>query len=150
MKYWIAFLLLTSGVSGAAPVRSEAPRPIVPETLRWSSPPNIPGVKAVWILGAEEKAGPYILRVRLGKGSRIPPHTHPDERHTTVLSGTIYVGFGENFDETRVVAVPAGAVYVAPANVPHYIWAKDGDAEYQEAGVGPTATVILKPRNSTP
>ena len=68
---------------------------------------------------------------------------HPDERSSTVLSGTIYVGFGEIFDEARLVAIPAGAVYVAPANVPHYVWAKDGEAVYQEAGVGPTATTII-------
>ena len=62
-----------------------------------------------------------------------------------MLSGTIYVGFGETFDASKVVAVPAGAVYVAPADVPHYIWAKNGNAEYQEAGGGQTATVMLKP-----
>ena len=45
----------------------------------------------------------------------------------------------------KVVAIPTGAVYVAPADVPHYIWAKDGNAEYQEAGEGLTATVMLKP-----
>ncbi|MBP7149731.1 MAG: cupin domain-containing protein, partial [Acidobacteria bacterium] len=69
----------------------------------------------------------------------------PDERNTTVISGTVYVGFGESFDETKIVAVPAGAVYVAPAGVPHYLWAKDGDVVYQEAGVGPTGTSFGKP-----
>ena len=39
--------------------------------------------------------------------------------------------------------VPAGALYVAPANVPHSLWARDGDVIYQEAGVGPTANTIL-------
>jgi hypothetical protein len=62
-----------------------------------------------------------------------------------VLSGTIYVGFGATFDEAKMVAVPAGGVYVAPAKVPHYVWAKDGEAVYQEAGVGPTATVPVTP-----
>ena len=71
---------------------------------------------------------------------RIAPHTHPDERNSTVLSGTLYVGFGAVFDASKVVAVPAGAVYAAPANVAHYVWAKDGDVTYQEVGIGPTAT----------
>ena len=48
------------------------------------------------------------------------------------------------FDESKVVAIPAGGVYVAPANVAHYVWARDGEAIYQEAGVGPTATVPVK------
>ena len=43
-----------------------------------------------------------------------------------------------------MVVIPAGAVYVTPAHVPHYIWAKDGEALYQESGIGPTATVIIK------
>jgi hypothetical protein len=45
-----------------------------------------------------------------------------------VLLGTIDVGFGENFDETKVVAIPTGGMYVAPAGLPHYVWAKDGGA----------------------
>jgi hypothetical protein len=61
-----------------------------------------------------------------------------------VLAGTLYVGFGENFDESRVVAIPAGAVYVTPANISHYVWAKEGDAIYQEAGVGPTGTSFMQ------
>ena len=59
------------------------------------------------------------------------------------MSGTIYVGFGEIFDAGKVVAVHAGSVYVVPANAPHYIWAKDGDAVYQESGTGPTANKMI-------
>lgn len=47
------------------------------------------------------------------------------------------------FAETKVVAIPSGAVYVAPANVPHYVWARDGEVLYQEAGVGPTGTTFV-------
>jgi hypothetical protein len=32
---------------------------------------------------------------------------------------------------------------VAPAGVPHYIWAKDGEALYQEAGMGPTGVTLI-------
>ena len=125
-------------------LQSNAPAPISPESLPWTSPPNVPGLRAAWVLGAEQKPGVYLLRVHLAPGTRIPPHTHPDERNTTVLIGTINVGFGETVDESRMVVVPAGAVYVTPAHVPHYIWAKDGEALYQESGIGPTATVIIK------
>jgi quercetin dioxygenase-like cupin family protein len=86
------------------------------------------------------------IRMKLAAGARIPPHTHPDPRSSTVLAGTIWVGFGETFDEAALVAVPAGAVYVAPAGVPHYVWAKDGEAIYQESGVGPTATTPVERR----
>jgi quercetin dioxygenase-like cupin family protein len=143
MKQFVALLLLAGGFAGLTLAQGKMPAPVLPESLRWQGPPDIPALKAAWMLGAEQKPGPYILRVKLAENGLIPPHTHPDERNTSVLSGTIYVGFDATFDENKVVAVPAGAVYVAPANVPHYIWAKDGNAEYQEAGFGPTATEIL-------
>ncbi len=121
------------------------PEPIRPEARAWFSPPLQPGLRAAWLLGSEKEAGPYVLRVQLAPGARIPPHSHPDTRHSTVLRGTLYVGFGDTVDEARWVAVPAGALYVAPAGVPHWLWAKDGEVEYQEAGSGPTATRPLKP-----
>ena len=78
----------------------------------------------------------------LAQGAIINPHVHSDERFSVVLSGTIYVGFGTEVDETKVVAVPTGGVYIAPAGVAHYVWAKEGAAEYQESGVGPTSTTF--------
>jgi uncharacterized RmlC-like cupin family protein len=130
---------------GATPVT--APEPILPGSLHYVSPPGLPGVEAALILGDPGKAAPYLQRVKLAAGAKVPPHTHPDERNTTVLSGTIYVGFGETFDPSRVVAVPTGAVYVAPAGIPHYVWAKDGAAVYQEAGMGPTdVTMVASPK----
>ena len=139
-----ALVLFGSVLAMLAAAPTDAPVPILPDSLRWVSPPNVTGLQAAWVLGEEQKHGPYLIRVKLARGARIAPHTHPDERNTTVLAGTIYVGFGEEFDETKIVAIPVGAVYVAPARVPHYIWAKDGDAMYQEAGVGPTGTSFGK------
>jgi quercetin dioxygenase-like cupin family protein len=138
-----ALVLFATLLARLALAQGYAPIRISPESLRWVSPPNLSGVHSAWVLGNEQQPGIYLLRVKLAPGARVPPHTHPDDRNSTVLSGTIYVGFGETFDEARMVAIPAGAVYVAPANVPHYIWAKDGDAQYQEAGIGPTGTVML-------
>jgi quercetin dioxygenase-like cupin family protein len=144
VRYFFAIILVAVNIfSGLAIAQGVAPEPILPGSLQWSSPPNMSGIQGAWVLGAEQKPGFYILRVKLSPGARIPPHTHPDERNTTVLTGTIYVGFGKNFDENKVVAVPAGAVYIAPANVPHYVWAKEGDAVYQESGTGPTKTLFI-------
>jgi len=110
------------------------------QDVEFSGPPSISELSAAWMLGGETEPGPYALRVRLARGGRIPPHTHPDARHTVVLEGTLWVGTGARFDPERLIAVPAGAVLWVPARVPHYVWAKDGDVEYQENGQGPTAT----------
>lgn len=126
------------------PVAPEPPGPTVqaisPAQATWVEPPNLAGLRAAWLVGNETDPGPYALRLRLAQGGRIGVHVHPDDRLTTVLSGTLYVGFGTIFDETRVHPIPAGAVYVAPADQPHYVWARDGDVEYQESGFAPTAT----------
>ncbi len=136
----IALLTLAVAPAIATPA---APVPVLPEDLRWASPPNNPAAQAAWVVGAEGTVGPYLLRVKLAAGGKLPPHTHPDTRSSTVLTGTLYVGFGTTFDAARMVAVPIGGVYVAPAGVPHFVWAKDGDVSYQEAGVGPTTTTPI-------
>jgi quercetin dioxygenase-like cupin family protein len=144
-RYFFATILLAINIfSGFAIAESIVPEPILPGSLHWESPPTMSGIQGAWVLGAEQLPELYILRVKLSSGAIIPPHTHPDERNTTVLTGTIHVGFGEKFDESKVVAVPAGAVYIAPANVPHYVWAREGDAIYQEAGTGPTRTLFVE------
>ncbi|MEO8308660.1 MAG: cupin domain-containing protein [Pseudomonadota bacterium] len=128
---------------GIAMAEQSAITPILPEKLQWSTPPNIPAVRSAWILGSEQQAGTYAMRVVLASNGRIPPHTHPDTRYSTVLSGTLFVGLGTKFDPAVMVAVPAGGVYVAPAGVTHFLWAKGGEVVYQEAGVGPTGTKVL-------
>lgn len=137
-------IMSTLVISASAIAQSLTPKPITPDSLKWFSPPGNPSLHAAWVLGSGNEPGTYVLRVKLDKGGIIPPHTHPDTRYSTVLSGTLYVGFGKSIEESKMVAVPAGGVYVAPANVPHYLRAKDGDVIYQEAGEGPTATVLIK------
>ncbi len=138
-------LAITSLIPKGAVADDGLPLPILPDTLRWIDAPGGLPLQATWILGAESKPEPYLLRVRLRAGGRIPPHTHPDARNSTVLSGTLYIGFGATFDESKLVAIPAGAVYVAPAHVPHFVAAKDEAVLYQEAGSGPTGTAFVKP-----
>lgn len=140
----VGSLAAATAVATLAVAGELVPWPLSPDKFNWAHPLGLEALQAAWVVGEEKKSSPYLLRVRIAPGGRIPPHVHPDERNTTVLSGTVYVGFGEIFDETRVVAIPTGSVYTAPANVPHYIWAKDGAVEYQESGVGPTATTPLK------
>ena len=119
------------------------PQPIEVQTLNWIGPPPVPGLMFTWVAGSEQKQGLYALRVKLEQNTKIPPHTHPDQRLSTVLSGTLYVGFGESFDENKLVAIESGNAYVAPAQTSHFIWAKDGEVIYQETGIGPTATKMI-------
>ena len=144
MKKWITAAVLFSSAVALAQTQATPPAPVMPDAIKWSSPPALPGIQTAFVLGAGDKPGPYLLRAKMAPGSRIAAHTHPEERSGTVLSGTVYLGWGTTFDESKVIAIPTGGVWLAPANVPHYVWAKDGEAVYQCSGIAPTATNFVK------
>lgn len=139
----LAAFLGMGSLTSVAFAETLTPAPVLPEQLRWISPPALPALQSAWVLGAETQSDLYLIRVKLALGGRIPPHTHPDKRMTTVLSGTLYVGFGTVWDESKIIAVPAGAVYAVPERIPHYLWAKDSAVIYQETGLGPTGTAFV-------
>lgn len=140
------FLLSLSGLalcSTNTAAGDDLPAVYPPETMRWQSPPWDARVSATWIIGAEKESAPYLQRVRIAPGGRIPRHWHPDTRQTTVLAGSLHVSFGAAGETTREVVLPAGSVYVVPAHLPHEVWPEDGNVTYQETGTGPTATHLL-------
>ena len=81
----VALSLVIANVSTRAVADDALPTPILPDTLHWIDAPGGFPLQAVWILGAELKPEPYLIRVKLNAGGRIPPHTHPDARNSTVL-----------------------------------------------------------------
>jgi quercetin dioxygenase-like cupin family protein len=120
--------------------------------LKWIDPPAIlpPGAKVAVLEGDPGKDGPFVMRVRMPDGYRIPPHTHPKPERITVISGTFNVAMGDKFDLTKGRAMPAGAFGTWPAGMKHYVWAK-GDTVIQLHGTGPWTLAYLNakddPRN---
>ena len=141
--------LLVGALAGAAAAVAFAQANVVqfmPGEIKWASAP--PGVtkdaQAAVLAGPLDKPVPYTQRVRLAPGGMIAPHTHPDVRQTTVLSGELTVGLGETFDAAKETHYPAGSFVVMPARQPHYSLAKNGEVVYQESGYGPTGTSFIK------
>ena len=63
------------------------------------------------VLNADpRKGGLSVMHVHFPLRTRLPVHSHLDERVHTVLSRTYYSSVGERFDATRVVALLAGTV----------------------------------------
>jgi len=114
-----------------------------PVEVKYAAAP-FKGVEAAVLSGPLDKQVLYTQRVRLAKDGLVPPHTHPDQRYTTVLSGTLYICTGDTFSPDAVKPYPAGSFLITPANVVHCSWAKDGDVVYQESGIGPTGTTMVK------
>jgi quercetin dioxygenase-like cupin family protein len=120
------------------------PAVIRPDTVHWSD--FAPGIVTQSLVGQGKSSGVYAARVRLAAKARLEPHVHPDDRYTLVLHGTLYVGFGEVFDESKLVTVPEGSLYIAPAGVAHFLLAR-GQVIYQESGTNPTATHFVGARH---
>src|SRR5438445_2987689 len=75
---------------------------------------------------------------------KVMPHWHPDTVRTVlVMSGTFYFAVGEQWDESKLKAYPAGTLYSEPARSPHYAWAKDGEVILQVTAIGPTGNVPI-------
>ena len=104
-----------------------------------------PGAQFAALLGDPSKPGTYVFRLRAPSGHRVLPHTHPDQRVYTVISGTFYLGFGEHFSTARLEEYPTGSVILVRAGRHHFQEAKSGEYEVQIEGVGPTAVVYVDP-----
>lgn len=132
----LATLTLTACTS--PPPATPIPNPWL-ETASFAPVGNATNMDAAFIMGAANQAGLYTIRVHLKDGGLMPPHTHPDDRMITVVSGTLHYGWGDTADPAATKAYPTGSYFLAKANDPHYAIGK-GDVVYQEAGMAPTGT----------
>jgi quercetin dioxygenase-like cupin family protein len=112
---------------------------VTPPEMHWTSQGALatPGMEQLNLVGDPAKAGPYTLRLKFPKGFKIAPHTHPDSREVTILSGIFATGYGETFDAAKLKILPAGSFYTEPANVPHFIEIEE-DVVLQVSGTGPS------------
>jgi quercetin dioxygenase-like cupin family protein len=117
---------------------------LTPAELKWESQGNLtaPGVQQLNLVGDPAKPGPYTIRLKFPKGFSIAPHTHPDSREVTILSGVFATGYGETFDAAQLKVLPAGSFYTEPANVPHFIEIEE-DSVIQVSGTGPSGRKFI-------
>lgn len=121
---------------------------LTPGELTWRSAWT--GAEFAIVAGDLQKAGVYVICMRFPAGFRNPPHFHDDERIVTILSGTLLVGYGEQFDESAMKALPPGSVFTEPSKAPHFAWARDTEVIVQVVGHGPSTTTWLSRTRATP
>jgi quercetin dioxygenase-like cupin family protein len=128
-----------------AQTKREVPA-LTPSEMSWMSqgPLAAPGMEQVNLVGNPLRPGPYTLRLRFPKGFKIAPHTHPDAREVTIISGVYATGYGETFDSAKLKILPAGSFYTEPANVPHFIEIEE-DTVLQVSGTGPSGRKFVNP-----
>jgi quercetin dioxygenase-like cupin family protein len=114
-----------------------------PRGIEWTTGPT--GNPQARITGDAAKPGMYMYRSRFPANYKVQPHFHPDERMGMVVSGTLLVGYGEKFDESRMKVMPPGSIWAEPAGQPHFVWAKDGEVVIQIVGAnGPSGTTQIQ------
>jgi quercetin dioxygenase-like cupin family protein len=121
-------------------------RSTLPEDINWQSFSGFPpSMRLAVVVGHPTEPGPYVIRVKAPGGVRVMPHTHPEDRIYTIISGVFYIGLGEEFDGDKVKAYPPGSVIILPGNTPHFHWAKSGEYITQVTAIGPLGLEYLDP-----
>jgi hypothetical protein len=83
----------------------------LPQDIEFKGPLAGPP-QTVVLYGDPKQPGLFVSRVKFSAGWKDPPHWHPDVvRTVVVLSGTLYFGSGDKWDESKFKAYPAGTFY---------------------------------------
>jgi quercetin dioxygenase-like cupin family protein len=150
----VVFIAASSAGRAQAPSEAPAHAGVIPSEMKWGpAPPALPsGAQVAVLAGDPGKEGPFVIRVKLPAGYRVPPHWHPVDELVTVLSGTLQFGMGDKFDPASMQTLPAGSFITAAKEMRHYVQAK-GPTVIQVSAMGPFAITYVNPtddpRNKT-
>jgi hypothetical protein len=123
-------------------------RSVLPEDVDWKPFPAFPAsARLAVVVGDPAGPGLYTTRVKVPSDVKLMPHTHPEDRIYTVISGVFYIGVGEHFDSEKLKAYPPGAVVVLPGSTPHFHWARSGEYVTQISAIGPLGMEYLHARD---
>ena len=152
MRIHFAIVLTLLAVAGARGFAQEpttetgAPRIYSPDAIQWKpGPPSLPkGAMLAVLEGDPGKEGPFVFRVKLPDGYRVPPHMHPKTERVTVISGAFFIGEGDKFDAKKGHPMSAGTFGYWPAGMKHFVWT-EGETILQFHGIGPWSIQYLNP-----
>ena len=141
----LALLMLTALIAPSAHAQTHGHIVVLPDTLKWIEPAPLPGALLAVIHGDPSKEGPFVYRLKMPAGYKIPAHLHKASENVTVLSGVFFIGLGEKLDQGKGEELPTGAFFSVPPDHPHYAWAGRGETIVQVHGVGPTDLRFVNP-----
>ena len=121
---------------------------ILPEDIEWKPFAAFPpSARLAIVVGDPVREGPYTIRVKLPHDTKMMPHSHPEDRIYTVISGIFYIGLGDHFDAEKLQAYPPGSVIILPGNTSHFHWAKSGEYITQVTAIGPLGLEYIEAKN---
>jgi quercetin dioxygenase-like cupin family protein len=134
-----------SPAAPAAPVAPAAHVMLAPDAVTWQPfPPGGPGAQTAVLAGDPDRAGPFVLRIKLPAKTRVAPHWHPTDENVTVIQGSMGFGMGKKFDRAAIRQMPAGSYLLMPKGQPHFAWS-ESESIVQVHGTGPFAVIYVDP-----
>lgn len=107
---------------------------------------NYSAVQEIVVMGDPSKPGVYMILLKIAANTKIAAHLHPDQRVATVVSGTWYFGYGDQFDETKLKQLPRGSIYSEVAGQNHFAMTKE-PVIVEITGYGPSGVTYVDPGN---
>jgi mannose-6-phosphate isomerase-like protein (cupin superfamily) len=118
-----------------------------PDQVKYGPPPPTvpPGAEMAVLEGDPAAAtGDYTVRVKMPDGYKFPPHTHPKRENVTVISGTLKVGMGDQYDDSKMTNFGSGSFIFVDPTMHHYAGAS-GETVIQIHGLSPLAINYINP-----
>jgi uncharacterized RmlC-like cupin family protein len=139
-----AVLCITGGMVFA---QEHKANPITAESLKWGpAPPVLPkGLQIAVLAGDPGKKGPFVVRLKIPAGSKIPAHQHPTAEGVTVISGDFRFGMGDKLDESKAEKLGPGGFVDLPADMNHYAFSGGGETIVQISAEGPFEIKYVNP-----
>src|SRR5665213_3181674 len=115
-------MLKTMLVIGSLAVSTAAQAQVNSGDLKWGPAPAVfpKGAEMAVLAGDPGKAGPFVIRLKMPAGYKIPAHHHPTDEYVTVISGDFSLGMGDKLDAAKSANLRAGGFAEAPAKMNHY------------------------------
>jgi uncharacterized RmlC-like cupin family protein len=88
--------------------------------------------------------GDYTVRLKMPDGYKVAPHWHPKRENVTVISGTLKVGMGDKFDESKMMSFPANSFAYLDPSMHHYAMGS-GETVVQIHGMAPLKFNYIDP-----
>jgi quercetin dioxygenase-like cupin family protein len=131
------------------PAKTEARHVYTQPQMQWGpAPPFVPPGAQLTVLEGDPGAssGAFTVRVKTPDGYVVPPHWHPARENVTVISGTMRLGMGDKFDESKMTSLPAGSFAYLDPNMHHYVKMK-GATVVQIHGPSPLQFNYINPKD---
>jgi hypothetical protein len=116
--------------------------------IKWGPIPSMPkGTQTTVLHGNPGKPGLYTVRLKIPANSKMPVHSHPDERVRVIISGTYYSALGDKVDASKLLSFPPGTFSHVPPKVWQFAETRDEEVIFEITGIGPTGIDYLNPED---